>query len=63
MPDLSYLAPFHSGKVRNFYLFVLVQLKIKLIQFCTLNWVNYFKLACGLENSADLDQLASSEAS
>ena len=50
---MSDLVPFHSGQVRNFNLLVLGQVIIKLIQFCTLNWMNYFKLECCLENSVD----------
>ena len=59
MLDFSILVPFHSGKVRNFYLLVLGQVETKLIQFCISYWVNYFKLGCCLENSVDPDQLAS----
>ena len=39
MLDLSDQVPFHSGQVKNFYLFVLGQVQcIKLIQFC----ISYF---------------------
>ena len=31
------------------------------MQFCISYWINYFKLACCLENSVDPDQLASEE--
>ena len=51
--------PFQSGQVRNFYLLVLGQVKRKLMQFLVSYWINYFKLACCLENSVDPDQLAS----
>ena len=54
VPDLSDLVPFHSGQVRNLYF---------TCQFYTSNRINYFKLACCLENSVDADQLASEEAS
>ena len=57
MPDLSDLVPFHSGQVRNFYSIYSIFL------FCISYWINYFKLACCLENSVDPDQLASEEAS
>ena len=63
MPGLTDLVPLHSGQVRNFDLLDLGQVWIKLIQFCTSDWIYYFKLACCLENGVGLDQLASSEAS
>ena len=59
MPGLTDLVPLHSGQVRNFDLLDLGQVWIKLIQFCTSNWINYFKLACCLENGVGPDQLAS----
>ena len=64
MLDLSDQVPFHAGQVENFYLLVLGQVQcIKLIQFCISCYVNYYKLTSCIENSVDLDQLASSEAS
>ena len=56
MPDLSNLVPFHSGQVENFYLLVLGQ-----VQMYIVNKVLY--ITCCIENSMDPDQLASSEAS
>ena len=63
MPYLSDLVPFHSGQVENFYLLVLGQ-----VQMCKYNSVfhilfNYYELTSCIENSVDLDQLASEEAS
>ena len=36
---------------------------MKLMQLCVSYLINYFKLACCLENSMDPDQLTSGEAS
>ena len=63
MPDLSDLVPFRSGQVENFYLLVLGQ-----VQMCKYNAVFHIliynlELTSCIENSVDLDQLASSEAS
>ena len=66
MPDLSNLAPFHSGQVENFNLLVLGQVQncIKLINFCIHILINYlYEFTCCIENSVNPDQLASSEAS
>ena len=53
---LSDLVPFHSGQVTCLY-------DRKLMQFSISYLINYFELACSLENSLDPDHLASAEAS
>ena len=53
---------FIQDKLEISIYFVLGQV-FKFIQFGTSNWINHFKHAWCLENSADPDQLASSEAS
>ena len=49
--------PFHSGQVRNFYLLVLVQVKINL-QICISYLIIIINSHC-VENSVDPEQLAS----
>ena len=63
MPDL---APFHSGKIENFYLLVLGQVQMyqaRLYNSIFHIMINYYELTSCIENSEDPDQLASSGAS
>ena len=65
MPDLYHMVQFHSGQVRNFYLFVLGQVKINLqfhISYMVIIMNSNVVTTC-VENSVDPDQLASEEAS